>query len=205
MPGLFKNFMDLSMRKKGDFMTFRGQAIFCFFLLFGVSAKLPADSDRDTRSFALHSPAFQNRGEIPKIHACERFGGNLSPKLQWTNPPPQTKSFALTCHDPDAPGGQFIHWIVYHLPVQVRQLDEGLERKQQLPDGTFQGINSFQRLGYDGPCPPKGPPHHYIFTLYALDRSIDIQGTATFESLQEAMKGHILGKAQLIGIFQSKE
>jgi Raf kinase inhibitor-like YbhB/YbcL family protein len=80
-----------------------------------------------------------------------------------------------------------------------------LERKQQLPDGTFQGINSFQRLGYDGPCPPKGPPHHYIFTLYALDRPIDIQGTATFESLQEAMKGHILGKAQLIGIFQSKE
>jgi Raf kinase inhibitor-like YbhB/YbcL family protein len=178
-------------------------SILMLFLTTEISPKLYADVQAS--SFSLTSPAFKDQENIPKTHACDRLGNNRSPKLQWTNSPSNTTSFALVCHDPDAFGGLFVHWIIYNIPAQADHLDEGIARSETLPNGAKQGINSFQRVGYDGPCPPSGAPHHYIFTLYALDTLLNLHNVSTLDTLNQGMKGHILEKAQLIGTFQSGE
>jgi len=159
-------------------------------------------NNSEQNKFSLISSSFENQEWIPKIHACDRFGDNRSPKLEWKNPPSQTKSFALLCEDPDAPSGLFTHWVIYNIPAKTNYLKEGIVRQEKLPDGTIQGINSFRRLGYDGPCPPAGKPHHYIFTLYALDTMIDLSMGATSNDIKMKIKEHILEKTELTGIFQ---
>lgn len=151
-------------------------------------------------SFQISSPDFPNHGQIPDVYACKGADYNRSPKFVWSGAPTQTKSFALICNDPDAPSGNFIHWVVYNIPGTTTQLKEGIGKVKHLPDGTVQGINSFRRIGYDGPCPPPGKPHRYIFTLYALDallEGIDMNS----QDVEEAMKGHILKQTQWTGLY----
>jgi Raf kinase inhibitor-like YbhB/YbcL family protein len=169
-------------------------------LFFSFGSNLHAATE--LKNFFLVSPAIQEGGLIPRVHACAQLGENRSPKLQWGNAPLNMKSFVLICNDPDAFGGLFIHWIVYNIPAQTDHFDEGIKRIERLPDGSMQGINSFSRLGYDGPCPPAGPPHRYQFTLYALDTLLEIEETMIFDIVQKAINGHVLGKARLEGIFQ---
>lgn len=177
--------------------------IFLFLLLLEIIPMLGIDTQKG--DFVLASLAFEDQGWIPRIHACDRLGKNLSPQLKWTNPPSYTKSFALICHDSDARGGKFSHWIIYNIPATANHFDEGIERLEKLPDGAMQGINSFRRLGYDGPCSSSGPPHHYLFTLYALDRVLDLDIGTTYDTLRKVMTGHILEKAQLTGLFQGED
>lgn len=154
-------------------------------------------------TFKLFSDAFFAGDVIPLRHTCE--GKDLSPPLTWGDPPEGTQSFALICDDPDAPAGDWVHWLLYDIPAQVRGLPQGVEKDPELSDGSRQGRNGFGRLGYAGPCPPRGRgAHRYFFTLYALDTVLGLPPAATKQDLLAAMEGHILAQAELMGRFERK-
>ena len=152
-------------------------------------------------AFLLTSPAFKEGEEIPAKYTCE--GQDISPLLDWTAPPQATKSFALIANDPDAPGKIWVHWVIFNIPGATALLRESFPSNPELPDGTRQGMTDFGRTGYGGPCPPAGT-HRYYFTLYALDAGLDLPPSATANSLERAMSGHILGKTQLMGTYRRK-
>jgi Raf kinase inhibitor-like YbhB/YbcL family protein len=104
--------------------------------------------------------------------------------------------------DPDAPAGTWVHWVLYDLPGDARELGEGVAKDRQVPDGARQGRNDFGKIGYNGPCPPKDGPHRYFFKLYALDRKTNLKAGASKAELERAMKGHILAEAEVVGRFQ---
>lgn len=149
----------------------------------------------------LSSPAFKNNEFLPNDYAY-RYK-NLSPVLMWKDIPNGTQSFALICDDPDASGGDWVHWVIYDIPGNIKELKERVSKKETLNNGIKQGINDFQKIGYDGPCPPKGGPHRYVFTIYVLDEKIDLKPRLTKKEVLNRIKGHILGEAKLIGLFQS--
>jgi Raf kinase inhibitor-like YbhB/YbcL family protein len=142
-------------------------------------------------SMKLTSRAFHEGEKIPNRYS--RQGGNISPPLAWTEVPAGARSLTLVADDPDAPSGVFVHWLVYRIPPDIREFDEG-----SLPSGVRQGQNGFGEIGYDGPQPPSGT-HRYFFHLYALDREIDMPMGASREDLDEAIRGHVLEEVQLMG------
>ena len=144
----------------------------------------------------LVSTAFNDGESIPLKYSG--YGDNVSPDLEWTQAPEGTVSFVLICRDPDAPGGTFYHWVVFGLMDTMRQLPEGLGHAPVLRFGGSQGMNSFRRVGYDGPKPPAGT-HRYYFDLYALNMMWMLDQTTTADQLLERMKGHVLAKASLMG------
>ena len=142
----------------------------------------------------VSSSAFAQGQSIPRKYTCD--GRNLSPPLQWTTMPANTKSIAIICDDPDAPSGTFTHWVLYDLPAKVTQLDEGSS------GGGKEGVNGFRKRGYGGPCPPPGSPHRYYFHVYALDTETLGQAGMSKEKALSIMRGHILAEGQLIGTYQ---
>ena len=148
-------------------------------------------------SFQIVSPAFSAGGTIPKKFTCD--GPDDSPQLTWTDPPAKTQSFALIMDDPDAPVGTWVHWVIYDLPANSRELAEGVARQEQLPSGARQGRNDFGKIGYGGPCPPPGKPHRYFFKLYALDAKLGLQPGAKKPDVERAMQAHILAQTELMG------
>jgi len=150
----------------------------------------------------LTSPAFTNGASIPREHTCD--GADLSPALQWEDVPAQTRSFALIVDDPDAPAGTWVHWVIFDLPATTRQLARGVPGDGQLPSGARQGRNDFKRVGYGGPCPPRGPAHHYHFRLYALDATLGLSAGASRADVDAAMRGHVLAHAELVGVYQRR-
>ena len=151
-------------------------------------------------TFQLKTSAFSNGGVIPPKFTCD--GADVSPALSWNDPPAGTKAFALIMDDPDAPAGTWVHWVLYDLPTRVRELPEGVPKAKDLEIGARQGSNDFRRIGYGGPCPPRGATHRYSFRLYALDRHTQLPSGAVKRDLEHAMKGHILAQSELIGRFQ---
>ena len=147
----------------------------------------------------LTSTAFAEGQPIPTGYSGE--GKDFSPPLAWTDPPAGVKSFALICDDPDAPMGVWVHWVVYNIPASARSLGENIPKDPQLPDGARQGRTDFGQTGYGGPYPPSGT-HRYFFRLYALDAVLAVSGKATKHDLVQAMKGHILAEAQLMGTYR---
>ncbi|MDY7076865.1 MAG: YbhB/YbcL family Raf kinase inhibitor-like protein [Chloroflexota bacterium] len=152
-------------------------------------------------SFELTSAAFAHEKPIPGKYTCD--GDDVSPPLQWSDPPAGTQSLALIMDDPDAPVGTWVHWVLYGLPAGTRALPEGVPSDAELPDGSRNGKNSWRRLGYGGPCPPGGA-HRYFFKLYALDVMLDQAAGADKKRLLWAMKGHILGQAELMGTYSRR-
>jgi Raf kinase inhibitor-like YbhB/YbcL family protein len=148
----------------------------------------------------LTSPAFEEGQMIPK--ECTGEGQDVSPPLQWADPPAGTRSFALICDDPDAPGKTWVHWEIFNIPAEARSLEEGIGHDSELPDGAKQGKNDFKKVGYGGPMPPPGKPHRYLFKLYALDTTLDLPAGSTKQQVEQAMKGHILAEGQLMGKYQ---
>jgi Raf kinase inhibitor-like YbhB/YbcL family protein len=140
------------------------------------------------------------RDAIPKIFTCD--GDDSSPALAWSAPPAATQSLALTVVDIDAPAGSFVHWVLYNLPAQTRQLPAGLPKQEQLQDGSRQGMTDFDKIGYGGPCPPSGSPHRYVFSVYALDTKLDLPAGATRKRLEKALSGHVLAHGELIGRYK---
>ena len=158
-----------------------------FFLFLLISTHLKGKGGENMK---LESPAFKHNNSIPKKYTCD--GEDVNPYLYISDLPEGTKSLALIVDDPDAPMGTWVHWIVFNIPV-VPSIEE-----DSIP-GT-QGYNDFGRNDYGGPCPPSGV-HRYFFKIYALDLTLDLkQGSKKF-AVEKAMQGHILGKAELIGLY----
>ena len=151
-------------------------------------------------AFQLRSSAFRENELIPKKYTCD--GSDVSVPLTWGDPPQGTKSFALIADDPDAPAGTWVHWVLYDLPPDTRELPESSSRQEHLENGAKQGKNDFGNIGYGGPCPPAGPSHRYFFKLYALDQTTGLQAKAANQQVLDAIKGHTLGEAQLIGTYK---
>jgi Raf kinase inhibitor-like YbhB/YbcL family protein len=148
----------------------------------------------------LSTPAFTDAATIPTQHTAD--GVNISPSLQWSGAPGNTRSFALVCEDPDAPRGTWIHWVLFILPPDAVSLPEDVPTDAALPSGARHGKNDFGKLGYGGPAPPKGPAHRYYFKLFALDAILELPAGATRAQLEAAMKGHLLASAQCMGKYQ---
>lgn len=151
-------------------------------------------------SLELKSDAFTNGQSIPAKYSC--VGKNISPALMWNEPPAGTQSFALIVDDPDAPMGTWVHWVLFNIPANTRNLQENLPTtgKNVDPNAIYVGKNSSGNIGYDGPCPPSGT-HRYYFKLYALDKTISLLPGATKEQVLKEMDGHILAQGELMGTF----
>ncbi len=148
-------------------------------------------------AFTIKSSAFEEGATIPKKFACD--GADVSPPLSWSGAPVGTKSYALICDDPDAPMGTWVHWVLWGLPPDTMALLEGVPAETTLASGARQGLNSWPRVGYGGPCPPPGKPHRYFFKLYALDATLTVPANANKAALEKAVKGHTLAEAQVMG------
>lgn len=146
--------------------------------------------------FKLQSPAFNDGNSIPSKYTCD--ADNISPPLMWQNEPENTKSFVLIVDDPDAPAGNWDHWIIFNIPITIHELSENLH---SLPDGAQYGKNSWGKTSYGGPCPPDGE-HRYFFKLYALDTNLNISSNATKSQIISAMDGHIIADAKLMGKYK---
>jgi Raf kinase inhibitor-like YbhB/YbcL family protein len=144
--------------------------------------------------FKLSSPAFNDGGQIPSRYTCD--GDNINPHLVIHGTPPAAKSLALIVDDPDAPGGTWVHWIVWNMEPETREIREGSTGGPKTGEGT----NSWVEKGYGGPCPPSGT-HRYFFRLHALDMKLPLEEGATRGELERAMEGHILAVAELMGTY----
>jgi Raf kinase inhibitor-like YbhB/YbcL family protein len=174
--------------------------LFLAFLAFVMSGCGPGPSPTaiPEMAFKLTSTAFAHEEPIPQKYTCD--GEDISPPLQWSDPPQGTQSLALICDDPDAPIGTWVHWVLYNLPAEARALPEGVPSDAELPDGSRHGENSWRRLDYGGPCPPSGT-HRYFFRLYALDTVLDLESGEGKKQVLQAMEGHILAQAELMGVY----
>ena len=149
---------------------------------------------------AVLSAAFAMGGAIPDRYAC----GPCSPPLSWSEAPAGTQSIAVLCDDPDAPAGDWVHWVLFNLAPDVRSLPEHVARDAALPGGAIQGVNDYDRNGYDGPCPPPGQTHRYFYKVFALDARLALDSSARKQDLVKAMKGHILAQGALMGTYARK-
>jgi Raf kinase inhibitor-like YbhB/YbcL family protein len=154
----------------------------------------------------LTSPAFGHQTLIPRRYTCE--GDDISPPLEWSGVPEPTKSLALLVDDPDAPDPAapkrvWVHWVLYNIPRDAAGLAEGVGGRD-LPKGTREGLNDWKKTGYGGPCPPIGR-HRYFFRLYALDVVLEDLARPTKKKLLEAIRGHVIGEAVLIGLYEKRE
>ncbi len=154
-------------------------------------------------ALTITSAAFEDGGPMAAKYTCE--GSDTSPSLQWNGIPEGTRSLALIVDDPDAPDPAapkmtYVHWVLYNLPPDSQGLPEGT-RTDNLPAGTLEGLNDWQRTGYGGPCPPIGR-HRYFHKLYALDAVLEDLGRPTKDQLLKAMEGHVIAQAQVVGTYQ---
>lgn len=152
--------------------------------------------------FSLMSAAFDSGDGISERYTCE--GDDVSPPLRWHNPPEGTRSFVVIADDPDAKAQTFTHWIVFNIPADRDTLPENLDLDRHFTDGARPafGVNDFGDIGYGGPCPPSGDgPHRYFFRLFALDTELELSEGTTRHQVTQAMNGHILGEADIMGRF----
>jgi Raf kinase inhibitor-like YbhB/YbcL family protein len=177
------------------------QFVVALVLTFGTGAPSMEGADA-ALALTLTSPAFKPGAAMPSQYGCE--GEDISPPLAWDGVPAGTKSLALVLDDPDAPDPKapkrvWVHWVLYNLPPETRELAAGADTAG-LPPGTAHGVNDSKKAAYNGPCPPIGR-HRYFHKLYALDTTLDL-AHATKPELEAAMKGHVLAQAELIGTYQ---
>ena len=163
-----------------------------------------AQQEAKAMSLKLTSSSFADNGEIPTRYTCE--GQDVSPPLAWSGVPANTRSLALIVDDPDAPDPAapkltWVHWLLYDIPASATGMPEGA---RDLPPGTREGRNDWQRTGYGGPCPPVGR-HRYFHKLYALDVLLPDLGKPDKARLEAAMKGHVIAQAELIGTYQKRK
>ncbi len=156
----------------------------------------------DSMSLQLTSTAFAHEQMIPEVYTCD--GKDMSPPLEWSSAPDSTKSFALICDDPDAPGQTWVHWVVFNIPADYRELTDSVQAGRVIEAGINQGSNSWGKNSYGGPCPPSGT-HRYFFKLYALDTTFDLEGNVDKDHLLKQMDGHILAQAELMGKYSRQK
>lgn len=158
----------------------------------------PAIQNIQGAQFTLSSPAFDNGAQIPAVYTCS--GANINPPLRIDNIPGNAKEFVLIMHDPDAPSGDWVHWVVWNIPVDNSAIDE-----HSVPAESKQGVTDFGNKGYGGPCPPAGTgTHHYVFELYALNDTLSLDTSTKRAGVISAMNGKVIAKAQLTGTVAAK-
>jgi len=151
-------------------------------------------------ALTVSSSSFADGGVIPAKFTCD--GGDVSPELTVSAPPAGSRSLVLIVDDPDAPLGSFVHWVAFNLPTGLRVLHEGVAMHPEDFEGAVQGRNDFDKIGYGGPCPPRGKAHHYLFRVYALDTSLQLPEGSTRREVAEAAKGHVLAEGKLVGLYK---
>lgn len=154
------------------------------------------DVNNEVINMKISSPAFANIEMIPKLYTCQ--GQDISPPLEFHNIPEDAESLVLIMDDPDAPIGTWDHWILFNIPPNITTIE-----KDSVPEMASQGMNSWPKNSYGGPCPPQGT-HRYFFKLYALDRMLELDDTATKKDVEAAMSGHIIEKTQMIGLYRKE-
>ena len=168
-----------------------------------VTQPPPANTSTNSKAeIKLTSSAFSEGQPIPRAYTCD--GVNISPPLEWSGVPKTARTIAIVCDDhdaPDAPGGAWVHWVLYNLPADNIGLVENLPATETLKAGGFQGKNDFDKIGYGGPCPPSGT-HRYFFKIYALDSELPLKADATKTELMKATEGHIVLQGQLMGTYR---
>lgn len=147
-------------------------------------------------TMAIASSAFEPNGPIPAEYTCD--GEDISPPLAWEGVPEAAQSLVVIADDPDAPGGTYVHWVLYNLPSDVLSLPAAVPAAPELEQGRLQGENDFGNVGYGGPCPPGGT-HRYVFKVYALDQALALEAGATKRQVLEAMSDHVLAGGKLVG------
>lgn len=181
-------------------------AILCCICMFVTSCSSRSDKDgqpeksgKTKTEIQLTSQAFRDGDSIPESYTCDN--DNISPGLSWSAPPEGTLSFALICDDPDAPHGTWVHWVIYDIPADFRNLTEAFGDDIEFQNGIKQGKNDFGHYGYDGPCPPPGKPHRYFFKIYSLNGFSGLEPGASKAELENAMQGKITSQGKLVGIY----
>ena len=164
----------------------------------------PATSTAPTKGVAklqVSSTAFGDGEGIAVKYTGN--GADESPPLKWSKPPAGTQEIAITCEDPDAPGGTFTHWIIWGIAPKTLSIPEGLPGTETIPTllGAKQGKNDFDRIGWNGPKPPPGTEHHYVFVVYALDAPLKLDAGADKAQFAAALKGHVLAQGTLTGVY----
>jgi Raf kinase inhibitor-like YbhB/YbcL family protein len=163
------------------------------------SAHDPLATEKGVASMQVSSTSFAEGETIPKDFTAD--GKDVSPQLAWSGAPNTTQSFAVICDDPDAPRGNWVHWVLFNLPASRTDLPQAVPPEKETLGGARQGSNSFKKIGYGGPNPPPGKPHRYIFTVYALDSQLNVNAGADKAEVVAAMKGHVLAEGKLMGKF----
>lgn len=152
------------------------------------------------RTLEIRSTAFDPGGRIPSRYTCD--GEDISPPLSWTADLPKAAAYALIVDDPDAPMGTWVHWVAWNIPNP--SFAEGIPTRAELEGGTRQGLNSWGKTGYGGPCPPSGE-HRYFFKVYALDSLLDLPSSTDAAALSKAMKRHVLAQGEIIGRYSREK
>lgn len=148
---------------------------------------------------SLKSSAFASGETLPARYTAD--GPDLSPPLEWNGVPDAAERLVLFCDDPDAPVGNWVHWLVYDIPAGLAGLEEGVPADETILGDAKQGVNDFGRIGYDGPSPPPGRPHRYVFTLCAIDKATGLEPAADKGDVLSAIEGRILAKTTLTGLY----
>lgn len=146
-----------------------------------------------TQNMKIESPAFAGNESIPSKYTCD--GKDVNPPLKFSEIPGDSESLILIVDDPDAPGGTWVHWTIWNIAPETKEIGEA-----SVPEGAVEGITDFGEPGYGGPCPPSGT-HRYFFKLFALDTTLDLDSSAKKKDIEKAMEGHVLDRAQLIGLY----
>jgi len=165
------------------------------FSLFFFSYAIGQESGK-TGGMKISSPAFENNGHIPGKYSCD--GTNVNPPLRIENVPKGAKSLALVFDDIDAPRGTYVHWILWNMDPGIKEIEE-----KSVPEGSVQGLNDFKKNHYGGPCPPRRA-HRYLFKVYVLDSRLNLDSNSTKNDLEKAMQGHVIGEAQLTGVYKKR-
>ncbi len=158
------------------------------------------NSNATPKGMTLTSPGFTEGQTLRRNYTAD--GGDVTPALHWSQAPAGTRSFALIFRDTDAPGGTFIHWLIYNIPGTASGIPEGIPRQEKLDDGSVQGTNDFEVLGYRGPRPQPARPHSYHFELYSLDTVLPVEAGVKATRLLQLMEGHVLATARLMGTYR---
>lgn len=173
--------------------------ILIIFAVLPALSKSKKNEREDVMKINLKSESFKENELIPSINTCD--GKDISPALRWDKPSDKIKTFAIIVNDPDAPGGNFIHWIIFNIPDTILSLPAEVTPIKNIPEEAVLGTNSFGHIGYSGPCPPSRT-HRYFFKIYGLDTSLKLEAGCEENDLLQVMKNHIVAQGELIGKYK---